>query len=152
MTYKRLFMTATKYNGDLGGFAGADAKCNLAAQGALLGGTWKAWIGDASTPPHTRITDVGPWYNISGETKLFNNVANLQTIPLSTYSSDFENEQGDPGTSVAAWSGHGSVSCLSWTSGASSQQGSYLSAGSSTMWQYPSLGCAQPLSIMCLEQ
>lgn len=47
LPYKRAFVTSLSYTGDLGGVAGADAKCNAAASAAGLGGTWAAWL---STP------------------------------------------------------------------------------------------------------
>ncbi|MCB9979188.1 MAG: tail fiber domain-containing protein, partial [Rhodospirillales bacterium] len=39
---KRVFVTSTTYTGNLGGLAGADAKCQARADAASLGGTWKA--------------------------------------------------------------------------------------------------------------
>lgn len=41
---KKVFVTSTTYNGNLGGLSGADAKCQDRANAANLGGTWKAWI------------------------------------------------------------------------------------------------------------
>jgi len=38
-----VFITSMKYNGNLGGLDGADAKCNALAMGKLPG-TYKAWI------------------------------------------------------------------------------------------------------------
>lgn len=40
----RVFVTSSKYAGDLGGLDGADAKCRAAADAAALGGSWKAWL------------------------------------------------------------------------------------------------------------
>lgn len=39
-----MFVTSTTYDGDLGGSAGADAKCNARAAAAGLAGTYEAWI------------------------------------------------------------------------------------------------------------
>lgn len=44
---KRVFITSTTYDGNLGGVLGADAKCQTRAGAAALGGTWKAIISGA---------------------------------------------------------------------------------------------------------
>lgn len=41
---RRVFVTSTGQTGDLGGTAGADAKCAALATAAGLGGTWRAWL------------------------------------------------------------------------------------------------------------
>ncbi|MBW7954818.1 hypothetical protein H3C61_03320 [Candidatus Gracilibacteria bacterium] len=46
---KRVFLTKATYNGNLGGVAGADAKCQSVANGASLGGNWKAFISDSTS-------------------------------------------------------------------------------------------------------
>jgi hypothetical protein len=43
----RVFVTKNKYDGDLGGFAGANFKCIEAAQASGIGGEdWRAWLSD----------------------------------------------------------------------------------------------------------
>ena len=53
---KRVFVTSTTYKGNLGGLAGADAKCQTRANAASLGGTWKAWLSDSTTSAASRLT------------------------------------------------------------------------------------------------
>ncbi len=53
--YKTVFVTSQTYQGDLGGLAGADAKCNALASVAGLDGTYKAWLSDATGSPSTRF-------------------------------------------------------------------------------------------------
>jgi hypothetical protein len=48
---KRVFVTSTTHNGNLGGFAGADIICNNCASAAGLEGDFKAWLGDCQTGP-----------------------------------------------------------------------------------------------------
>lgn len=57
-TYKKVFVTSQFYNGNLGGVAGADAKCMERAAAGGLEGTYKAWIADttAASAPATRFT------------------------------------------------------------------------------------------------
>ena len=58
----RVFTSSMTYTGNLGGLAGADAKCKLLAQSAGLGsGTWVAWLSTNTTFAKDRITSAGPW-------------------------------------------------------------------------------------------
>jgi len=54
---KRVFVTATAYNGNLGGLSGADSKCNADASSAGLGGSWKAWLSTSTVHAKDRISD-----------------------------------------------------------------------------------------------
>lgn len=64
---KRVFLTSTSYNGNLGGLSGADAKCQERADAASLGGNWKAWLSDASTSASGRIShSLGQYKLIDG--------------------------------------------------------------------------------------
>jgi hypothetical protein len=66
--YVRVFVTSTTYDGNLGGIAGADAKCQARADAASLGGTWKAMISDGSTNASSRILNrTKPVFTISGK-------------------------------------------------------------------------------------
>jgi hypothetical protein len=53
---KRVFVTSSSYNGNLGGLVGADAKCQQAAAAAGLGGTFRAWLSDNTTSASARLT------------------------------------------------------------------------------------------------
>lgn len=64
---KLVFVTSTTYNGNLGGAAGADAKCQARAAAAGLSGTFKAWISTATSSPAQTFTRwAGPWALVSG--------------------------------------------------------------------------------------
>jgi len=45
---KKIFVTSVGYNGNLGGEAGADEKCQARASAAKLDGTYKAWLLDGT--------------------------------------------------------------------------------------------------------
>ncbi len=56
---KTVFGTRELYNGNLGGLAGADAKCQAAADGSdsiVPSGTYLAWLSDSTGSPSTRFT------------------------------------------------------------------------------------------------
>ena len=54
-----VFVTSESYNGNLGGLAGADAKCQTRADSTKLGGTWLAWLSTDSFNAITRLQDAG---------------------------------------------------------------------------------------------
>ncbi len=66
---RRVFATSATYAGDLGGIAGADAKCQALADGAGLGGTWLAWLSDLGTSPGARfVHSTVPYALVGGST------------------------------------------------------------------------------------
>jgi len=73
---KIVFVTSALYDGDMGGLNGADALCQGHANGAGLGGTFKAWLSDATGSPSTRFTHGGP-YVLRNNTVIANNWAQL---------------------------------------------------------------------------
>lgn len=152
---KRIFVTATAYDGNLGGLTGADQKCNLAAQSALLGGVWKAWLSDSTTNAIDRIEDVGPWklvfYGVA-----FNNKANMATIPhigidtTEEYYTLHYSEQIWTGTKTG---GHSSGSnCGDWLMNSSSVFGSCGSASASSWTEQANSVCVIPKRFYCIEQ
>lgn len=53
---KKVFVSSASYKGgELGGLAGADAKCNALAANAGLSGVFKAWLSDSVNSPATRF-------------------------------------------------------------------------------------------------
>jgi hypothetical protein len=52
---KRVFVTSEAFTSDLGGLAGADAKCQTLADRAGLGGTYMAWLSDDVSSPSSRF-------------------------------------------------------------------------------------------------
>lgn len=65
---KKVFVTSATYNGNLGGLAGADAKCQTAASSAGLANAanFKAWLSDSTTDAVSRLTSDGPWVRLDG--------------------------------------------------------------------------------------
>lgn len=59
---RRVFVTSQVYTGNLGGLAGADAKCQTLADAAGLGGTYKAWLSASTISAAERLTHVGAPY------------------------------------------------------------------------------------------
>ena len=120
---KRFFTTSAIYDGHgVGGLAGADAKCNLAALAGDLGGTWVAWLSDSTTDAIDRIPDVGPWFLVNGYTAVFAGKAQLAGNPLAYLPID---EMGDrmsqtEGQGRFVWTGTVAggtrgATCADWT-------------------------------------
>ncbi len=93
---KRVFVTSTTYNGNLGGLSGADQKCLDRANAANLcggipcaAGTWKAWLSDSTGSPSTRFsatvrstTDPVVFKLVDRTTPIANGWTDLTTINL----------------------------------------------------------------------
>ncbi len=62
-----VFITAESFTGDLGGFAGAEDKCNAAAASASLSGTYLPWLSDSSSSPSTLFNRDAKWHLVTGE-------------------------------------------------------------------------------------
>lgn len=150
---KRVFVTSTTYDGNLGGLAGADAKCQTRANAATpapLGGTWKAWISttpdftitNAKTPANQSDGDVwiqfnGPYQLLNGTT-IANNWTDLTDGTLIAGINRTENNTVS--TAFDAWTGtdqagaiaNSIYTCLGWISVASDRFGVIGAIGNTT--------------------
>ena len=116
--YKRVFVTSTSYTGDLGGLAGADLKCQAAAESVGLHGTFKAWLSDKKTPAPSRLSDLGPWYSIDGTRKLFHNRKSFLASPLAPIDLNERGQRVTAGQSVWTGTAPGGLvadTCGDWT-------------------------------------
>lgn len=156
---KRVFITSVAYDGNLAaagrgatGIEGADALCQLAADAAELGGTFKAFLGDSSRQAGDDLADVGPWFTVPDGAgfaeKVFNNKANLATSPLVGVVND---ERGMP-VDEAFWVGDGTDHCKDWLTSSTYSRGeaAYVSGG--TDWRGFMRTCDIALRLLCLEQ
>jgi len=75
--HRRAFITSTTYTGNLGGLAGADAKCQARAAAVGLKGVYLAWISDSTGSPATRfVRSNAPYIRVDGVV-IANNWADL---------------------------------------------------------------------------
>lgn len=82
--YSRVFITSTKYTGNLGGLAGADAKCQERANYASLGGIWKAWLSDSSNSANARLGHFNGQYQLLNGVVIAENWTDLTDGTLQT--------------------------------------------------------------------
>ena len=116
---RRAFLTSTTYDGNLGGLAGAAAKCQTRAAAAGLGGTWDAWLSADGSTPLTRFVPSPAGYRRTDNTTLANSFADLTDGSLDVTLS--YNELGVSVIGTDVWTGTtaaGAASaahCSSWT-------------------------------------
>ncbi len=109
---KRVFVSSTTYNGNLGGIAGANSKCQSRADAASLGGTWKAWISTSTSSPSTTFTQSAFPYSMVNGTQIASNWNDLTDGSINTTIN--LNEFGN----VVPFNGAGSYpTCGSWLGG-----------------------------------
>lgn len=152
---KRVFVTSSKYMGDLGGLEGADEKCRAAADAASLGGTWTAWLSTSAVDAIDRIVGDGPWGLVDRKTKVFNNRANLTTTSIHALDQD---EWGRYVPLARAWAGtdHGratAATCSNWTTSEFSpwDEGTTVNGMDWNTSLNPA-GCSQKNPIVCFER
>lgn len=153
---RRVFITSTTYNGNLGGLAGGDQKCQTRADAAGLSGTWKAWLSDDNTSVSDRLTHNNDQYVRLDGQAIANNWDDL--IDGSLIRPININESGVLlGDGFSVWTGTtaagiSSTDCSSWSStSGSGRRGSYNATNSD--WTY--LGtttCSVSLHLYCFEQ
>ncbi|MCB9686342.1 MAG: DUF1554 domain-containing protein [Alphaproteobacteria bacterium] len=157
----RAFVTSTTYNGNLGGVAGADAKCQARADAAGLGGTWKAWIASPTDGlPATRFSYADPWVKVNSTLKVADDLGDLTdgTIDGLLNVTEF-------GTAVSpfnkiVWTGISAPNtlaaetCNGWTRSSSSFQGRRGSTARSTsQWVDAGISnCNMAVGLYCFEQ
>ena len=161
---KRIFTTKATYAGNFmqycpsaaTGIEAADCICNNTAQGAGLGGTWKAWISDANTNAIDRIADVGPWYFVDGTTKIFNNKTNMTTTPIRTIARDENGSVFD--SQQKTWTGTefgGTASicnCNNWNDTNLMGTEGWVYGSNSTWTDNGCRACVVTNHIYCIEQ
>jgi hypothetical protein len=77
---KTVFVTKASFPSDMGGLAGADAKCQTEADdpaSIVPAGTYLPWLSDGTDSPDTRFTKSSHSYVLPDETKIAENYADL---------------------------------------------------------------------------
>jgi hypothetical protein len=169
----RVFVTSQRYPADLRSAGGLDtgresanALCQLAADAAELGGTFRAWISVSNVDAIDQVEGDGPWYRMDG-VMLFPNHASLGTVPDEPILLDENGEMPDPffeawtGTAIggrlATGPGLDSATCLDWTSTIDSESIKGLVGdidGDGAAWTNLADGYCSPFErrLYCFEQ
>ena len=157
----RVFVTSTKYDGDLGGLVGGDARCQEQADAAMLGGSWLAWLGDGTDGPATRFVQSKLEYRrVSGELIAENwddLIDGTITVPINV------DETGTPlpddddmivWTAVFHTGGNPTpVNCDGWTTAAETLVPTGLATATDTGWTVTApRNCSEMHRLYCFEQ
>jgi hypothetical protein len=151
---RRVFITSGGFTGNLGGIAGADAKCASAASLLGLSGTFRAWISDAATSPAARFLHDDVHYERHPDrVKIADNWADLTDgtldAPIAASPSNL------------AWTGTGADgnpsggTCLNWTNGTSPQSARVgLPPVTNSQWSALAneVACNALVALYCFEQ
>jgi hypothetical protein len=142
---KRVFVTSTTYDGNLGGTDGADAKCQESADMAGLNGEWIAWLSTEQNNVRDRLdknsngyallngTNITDAWNYASTTKI-NHPININEY--GNIVSDLPHEM-EVWTNTYAWGSYiasGETSCNNFTTNSSEMKGLGGSIGLTWEW------------------
>jgi hypothetical protein len=160
---KRVFLTRAKFDGNLGGLTGADAKCAAAATGAGLNGSWQAWLSTTTVNAIDRLADVGPWVDLQGATMFPSKTALIDDGPSG--SGLWLDERGMFLSTANIWTATNwqgvynqnltvGPPCAEWTSSSQQDQARVGQVGrTGTAWTwFAATSCSQTLHLICFEQ
>ncbi len=163
MLGKSVFVTSTNSaNGNFGGLAAADARCEAHAADAGLGSGYHAWLSDSTTPASLRIGQASvPYVKRSNGQKVLiaNNYSDLRDGSLlARFDTTEHGLTKTNGTSV--WTGTNTNAsaaafhCNNWSSadaGLTGLAGTTPTSGQAwtTNAQQP---CNQPAALYCIQQ
>jgi len=158
---KVVFATSKLYDGNLGGFVGADDKCNTLAMVAGLAnaGNFMAWLSIGDESPLTRMTPYEhPYVLTDGQTVLATKWSDL--IDGALAGAITLDETGAPNNSDRAWTGTtamgeaSSPTCDGWMNGTkdfAGLQGSLAAMNAEWSEKAPKL-CSGSARLVCVEQ
>jgi Protein of unknown function (DUF1554) len=167
-----VFVTSARYSGNLGGLAGADAKCQERAAAAGLSGTFKAWLSDTTGSPSTRFVASNDPYVLVDGTVIADNYTELTSGTLKHAINKTETGGAAPVEPIAGrpvvWTGTNEAgrlqwwehTCTNWTSSDNDHHDHTNSAilGNTTFttshWTFSTGGapCDHENALYCFEQ
>jgi hypothetical protein len=81
--FKRVFLTSTLHDGNLGGLEGADVICQAQADDNDINGVFKAWLSDGTDSPDNRFAHVSVKYTLVDDNVVASSYADLSDGSLS---------------------------------------------------------------------
>jgi len=121
-SWKYVFVTSAKYDGDLGGDLGADAKCQTEANAASLQGRYKAWVSITNFEPYYEYSRSNNEYRLPSGKVVADNWYDLLSLPLNNPIDEYATGQLVTGY-LSVWTGTGPTgkgvvngTCINWGS------------------------------------
>lgn len=154
---KLVFVTSMSYGGNLGGIAGADAKCAAAAFAGGHSGMFKAWIGAGGVGPSTSFAQSSVRYLMPSGVQVADDWADLidGTIdaPIGTTELNTAQPNTQVWTGVAANGVPTNSDCTAWTNNSSGLGLRGLDTTTASSWTFAGEGgCSQLRPLYCFEQ
>ena len=166
---KKVFLTSSKYDGNLGGLTGADDKCQQLASAAGLNGTYKAWLSTSTSDVSQRFqrSTSGSQYVLTDGSQLASDWSDLtdgtiqNKIMFDESSSPIVEGQGQYFSLDKTWTNtnyDATVAniwdCNGWTSNSSYDFGLVGSSQDLISWSFfgGTHACSSQLRLFCFEQ
>lgn len=153
---RRVFVTGSRFDGALGGVAGADAKCQAAAVAAGLPGTFVAYLATDGATAESRLASPGPWFRTNDGARVFDAGPAFEATPAVPI--DRTEDGGVLGGAVFVWTGialpnAGERTCADWS--ATTGFGGFGKAdtnGADWKQGIGTVDCAEPQRLYCFER
>ena len=157
-----VFVTSQLFDGNLGGLAGADQRCQLLADNAGLTGTFRAFIAGTATDPGDRIIHSTSPYRLLGGTLVANDFADLtdgtlaSAIKLDEHGNDLTNSAQvrvwTATTPFFAYAGQNCNGVSDWSTTIGRTNVGLLTATDSNWIANSDQSCATPMHLYCVQQ
>ena len=156
-----VFVTRAAFQGNFGGLAGADARCQAAARHAGLPGVFRAWLSTAAKPAGARIAHKDVPYVMPGGIRVADNYADLTDGELAhpIDRTEYGNTVPSPFLARTATTPDGqalSPACADWTSRRRYDGGWWGATDAATLaWSHAGVfpgRCDYLAHLYCLEQ
>jgi len=156
------FVTKNFFNGaDIGGLAGADAKCAAEAHAAGNPNAFRAWISDSSTSAATRLQHPTLPYVMADGTRVADNWTDLTDGSIdAAITRNADGTQGPMGGAWTATNPSGGISdpshtCSNWTSTSGQGADGYVGSANGDWTQnsvFPIDNCTVQSRLYCFQQ
>jgi hypothetical protein len=155
---KTVFLSSVAYDGNLGGLAGADAKCQALATAAALPGTYKAFLSDAGFTASLRLTKGAGRYVLVNKQVVADSANTFfSDVHLIGINRDESNVliNGAEVWTGSSGNGLGAGGCLDWTSSAVGSPTPIVGLGSASDATWANVytqTCDRTQRLYCVEQ
>jgi hypothetical protein len=150
------FVTSTTYNGNLGGLAGADAKCQARADAAALPDTYLAWIRTSSDTTRTINRWTGNNFALVTGTQFAINYDVLVNVSVHSPPLNRDEIGNTVPNGSSVWTGGGSTGggnhCSDWASSSGAQTGTRGTVAVPDWETGSAMPCNQPARLYCFKQ
>ncbi len=156
---KTVFITSAAYSaGNLGGIAGADAKCQALADAASIGGAYKAWISDSTSSPASNHIHNPARYQLIDGTVIADNWDDLtdgslkHSINIGENSNTYNASNVWTNTLQQGTINSSSDSCNNWSGTSGSAQTGYSTYTNGRWTDDASRSCSLSYRLYCFQQ